>query len=89
MGKMERAPRIVSTKAVAPSELLVHFANGVVKSYDCCGLLGRPQFQRLRSAAFFRSVRVDPGGYGVSWNDDMDLSGIELWIKGKPLSNKT
>jgi hypothetical protein len=29
-----------------------------------------------------RAVRVDAGGYGVSWNDDLDLSEDELWVNG-------
>ena len=36
----------------------------------------------LKSDAFFKSVRVDSGGYGISWNDDADLSEYELWTNG-------
>ena len=31
----------------------------------------------------FDQVKVDVGGYGISWNDDLDLSCEELWINGK------
>ena len=31
----------------------------------------------------FNAVSVDPGGYGISWNDDIDLSCDELWEHGK------
>ncbi len=27
-------------------------------------------------------MRVDQGGYGIVWNDDLDLSCDELWEKG-------
>jgi hypothetical protein len=37
----------------------------------------------LASPAFFNAVRVDPGGYGISWSDDIDLSEYELWTNGK------
>ena len=66
------------------TELLVRFDNGVEKTYDCGPLLGRPEFRLLSRPAFFRAVRVDPGGYGISWNDKMDLSGYELWVHGRP-----
>jgi len=33
-------------------------------------------------------VKVDAGGYGISWNDDIDLSEYELWTNGKPIANK-
>ncbi|MDO4617167.1 MAG: DUF2442 domain-containing protein [Lachnospiraceae bacterium] len=28
------------------------------------------------------SVSVDVGGYGIIWNDDLDLSCDELWERG-------
>ena len=31
----------------------------------------------------FEQVQVDSGGYGISWNDDIDLSCNELWENGK------
>jgi hypothetical protein len=43
----------------------------------------------IASAAFFNAVRVDPGGYGVSWSDDIDLSEYELWTNGKTVPNKS
>jgi hypothetical protein len=51
--------------------------------YDCGSLLSRPQFHLLASPAFFNAVHVDPGGYGISWSDDIDLSEYELWTNGK------
>ena len=58
------------------------FDNGIFKLYDCRPLFDLPQFHLLRTEAFFRAVRVDPGGYGISWNDDIDLSEYELWTRG-------
>ena len=29
------------------------------------------------------NVKVDAGGYGISWNDNIDLSSNELWENGK------
>ena len=37
----------------------------------------------LKDDAFFKNVRVDQAGYGVVWNDNVDLSESELWINGK------
>jgi len=76
------APRI---KAVTPLEgkrLLVTFVNGVQKVYDCQKILHLDRFRLLKQDAFFKAVTVDPGGYGVSWNDEMDLSEVELWNNG-------
>lgn len=76
------APKILSVQALENKELLVKFANGVEKLYYCTQLFGMEMFQVLRNEAFFKSVRVDAGGYGVSWNDDADLSEDELWTNG-------
>jgi len=81
---VESIPRIVAVKPRGQVELLVRFDNGVEKIYDCRPLLGGPQFRLLATTAFFRAVRVDPGGYGISWNDNIDLSGYELWVRGTP-----
>ena len=81
---MSTSPRLTSVEAVGETQLLVRFANGVEKVYDCRQVLDRPQFGLLRNPAFFRTVKVDPGGYGISWNDDIDLSEYELWVNGRP-----
>ena len=30
----------------------------------------------------FSNVKVDVGGYGISWNEEIDLSCNELWERG-------
>jgi hypothetical protein len=79
---MDRTPRIVHVEPVGQAELFVRFENGVEKTYDCRLLFGRPRFNLLANPAFFRAVQVDPGGYGVSWSDEIDLSEYELWTGG-------
>lgn len=76
------APRIKSVKPLKERRLLVTFANGVQKVYDCQPLLNLERFRLLKYEAFFKAVTVDPGGYGISWDDEMDLSEYELWNKG-------
>jgi hypothetical protein len=50
--------------------------------YDCRRILNLDRFQLLKHDAFFEAVIVDLGGYGVSWDDEMDLSEYELWNNG-------
>lgn len=85
---MPGVPRIKSVIATGNSELLVCFENGVEKTYDCGPLLARPEFHLLTVPAFFRAVRVDAGGYGISWNDELDLSEYELWTNGKAAADQ-
>ena len=39
-------------------------------------------YEPLNDLTLFNSVVVDSGGYGVSWNDDIDMSEHELWTNG-------
>ena len=73
-------------KSVKPNyTLIVTFDNHVVKKYDCTPILKNPLFKILQDPAFFKNVHVDTGGYGISWNDDLDLSEYELWTNGVEL----
>lgn len=64
--------------------LCVQFCEGVTKLYDVTPLFERlPVFGRLKDdATAFGSVSVDVGGYGIVWDDDLDLSCDELWEHG-------
>ena len=67
--------------ALEDKKLLVKFVNHIEKIYDCKPLMGRFEpFKALENEVFFKQVKVDSGGYGISWNDKVDLSEHELWI---------
>jgi hypothetical protein len=59
----------------------VQFLNCENKEYDVKPLFKIwASFQTLaRVSGLFEQVRVDAGGYGISWNDDIDLSCDELY----------
>ena len=76
------APRVKAVLPLAERRLLVTFVNGMQRVYDCTPLLGLDRFRLLKEEAFFRTVQVDAGGYGISWSDEGDLSEHELWVRG-------
>ncbi|MCK4359215.1 MAG: DUF2442 domain-containing protein [Candidatus Cloacimonetes bacterium] len=78
-------PKIKSVKALDNYLLLITFDNNVIKKYNCKNKFKNPLFCILKNKAFFKSIKVDPGGYGVSWNDELDLSEYELWSKGQTI----
>jgi hypothetical protein len=86
---VSQTPRISAVQPAGTLRLLVRFRNGEERIYDCRPLLSRPEFQLLADPGFFRAVHVDAGGYGISWNDDIDLSEYELWNNGEPLQSAT
>ena len=75
-------PKILSVEALENKKLRVKFVNGVEKIYNCTPLLSIEMFCLLKDDAFFKAVNVDAGGYGISWNDNADLSEYELWTNG-------
>jgi len=80
--KTNSFPKIENVAPLARKGLLVQFDNGESRIYDCRPLLKKSPFVVLQSDSFFRMVKVDAGGYGISWSDDVDLSEAELWKNG-------
>ena len=78
-------PKVKAVQPLDDYRLQVVFDNAVCKVYDCNPLLDKPVFAPLADRWLFRAVRVDPGGYGISWSDDIDLAESELWKHGEPL----
>lgn len=61
--------------------LKVTFEDNVIKFYDI-----KPLFKKwnifkslITTKGLFKQVKVDTGGYGIYWNDEIDLSCNELW----------
>ncbi len=79
------SPKVAAVQPLDDKRLLVTFMTGDRKIYDCKRIVELEPFHLLRTEAFFRAVRVDEGGYGISWNDEMDLSEYELWQNGTGL----
>ena len=64
--------------------LLVSFQSGEQKKYDV-----KPLFEKwgafkmlVSTVGLFEQVKVDCGGYGISWNDELDLACNELYYNG-------
>lgn len=41
-----------------------------------------PVFEPLKQESFFAQATVDCGGYGIKWNDDIDIDAAEIWYNG-------
>lgn len=76
--------RIISVKPIGKTKLLATFQNGTEKSYDVKLLFDMfPQMQILeKDKALFDNVSLDTGGYGISWNDELDIDSEEIWENG-------
>ena len=76
--------KIKNVSPLPEYKLSVQFSEGVTKIYDVKPLFDRiPEFKYfLKNPRAFEEVCVDTGGYGIVWNDDIDLSCDELWDNG-------
>ncbi|MGG6242189.1 DUF2442 domain-containing protein [Nodosilinea sp. AN01ver1] len=75
-------PKICRAEAVSDCILRVTFTNQSIKDYDISPLLSKSIFAPLQQPAFFKSFTIAPGGYGIVWNEDIDISEYELWRHG-------
>ena len=76
------------TVAALPDyRLLVHFADGSDREYDMNALFDQyPVFLALKeSPGLFGRVKVDTGGYGIVWNEDIDIDTEEIYQNGKAI----
>ena len=80
--------KITSVAALPDYILLIGFASGEYKQFDLKPLIVKyPPFQSLtRVEGLYRQVKIDVGGYGLAWNDDLDLSADGLYEHGIPCS---
>ncbi len=62
----------------------ITFENNIIKYYNVSNLFEKwDVFQNLVNIPnLFEQVKVEPGGFGISWNDEIDLSCEELWENG-------
>ena len=76
--------KIKNVSALPEYKLSVQFSEGVTKIYDIKPLFVKiPLFTELmKNPTEFACVTVDVGGYGIVWNDELDLSCDELWENG-------
>lgn len=76
--------KVKNVIALENFKLLVEFENSVKKCYDVGKLFNKYEdFKALSTIKnLFEQVQVDVGGYGISWNDDIDLSCNELYKNG-------
>lgn len=76
-------PKIKSVNVASNYTLEIVFDNNVKKNYDCTPLLRDENFKPLLDKSFFKNVQVDSFGYGILWNNQIDLSESELWLNGE------
>lgn len=83
---MKQYPKVIKVQAISPLKLKIFFENGEQKLYDVSRLVEKYPFEQLADFNFFKQVKVDENGYGIYWNDDLDLAESELWENSMMIS---
>ena len=77
--------KIKSVTPLSDYILSVQFSEGITKHYDLKPLFDKyPMFIPLKKHLdLYYSASVDVGGYGVIWNDEIDIACDELFFNGE------
>lgn len=79
--------KIKSVNPIQDYKLSIQFAEGITKIYDMNFLIKNNKlFKMLADKELFSSVEVDIGGYGIIWNDEIDISCDELFENGETIN---
>lgn len=76
--------KITSLATLPDYILLVRFADGEFKQFDLKPLMDKyPPFATLKDVdGLYEQAKIDAGGYGIVWNDDLDISAEGIYEKG-------
>ena len=76
--------KITSLAMLPDYILLIGFACGEFKQFDLKPLMNKyPPFASLKNVdGLYEQAKIDAGGYGIVWNDDLDISAEGIYEKG-------
>ena len=77
-------PRLVKAEPVDHLKLRLTYETGEVKLFDVSPYASGPWYGELRDEAYFRTVRMLPGGTGVEWSNGQDIAPHELYECSAP-----
>lgn len=77
--------RGIGVKFLGDVTLEVTFQDGKIIRYDMSEMFSKyPQLEELRrNRELFESGHLDPGGYGIIWNDELDFEVDSIYDDGE------
>lgn len=79
--------KAVDLKLLSGTALEVTFQDGRVKQYDMLTLFDKyPQLRALQDPVLFQAGRL-MGGYGIVWNDELDVDAETIYQDGQLVRN--
>lgn len=85
----ERHHRIKEITPLENMKIKAEFYGENERIYDVKTLYSTfPQFKILENNPdLFNKVIIDAGGYGISWNDELDLDAEDVWEFGEDINS--
>ena len=75
--------KIINVETLNNKILKIKFENKEIKYYDMKKIIEKyNEFEILNNESIFNTAKVDQGGYGIIWTDEIDISGEELYVNG-------
>lgn len=76
--------KITSVATLPDYILLVGFVSGEYKQFDLKPLIEKyaPFKSLVEVEGLYEQVKIDVGGYGLVWNDDLDIAADGIYDKG-------
>ncbi len=76
--------KITSLATLPEYNLLVGFSTGEYKKFDLKPVMEKyAPFRALKeTVGLYEQAKIDIGGYGIVWNDDLDISAEGIYEKG-------
>lgn len=73
--------KVEKIEPLAANKLLVHFRDDSSKQYDLNSLVGTDRHFApvLKNEKIFRSVQVEPGGFGICWGENLCIGYDKLY----------
>lgn len=69
--------------------LLAGFSDGEWRKFDLKPLMEKyPPFQQLKDETLYKQARIDIGGFGIVWSDEVDLSAEGVYIGGEKVKRE-
>ncbi|MGL5821591.1 MAG: DUF2442 domain-containing protein [Sarcina sp.] len=72
-------PKVKKITPLINYRLQVEFSNKVTKIVDFTKKLKEDPYTDLEDINLFNNAKIDAGGYGISWNDAIDIAECELY----------
>ncbi len=72
-------PRICTVETKAPYFLILSYETGEVKEFDVSPYMTGSWYGELKNPAYFKTVRLLPGGIGIEWLNGQDIAPHELY----------